>query len=157
MAKGKDIETSKGTLERMARPVGDIDRLFEEMFDRRWMMPFGWGRPLGRRTPDMPKLDVIDRDNEVVVRAEVPGMRKEDVEIAVSGDLLTIKGETKSEHKEEQGDYYFSEISRGAFTRTVELPATVDDQKAKAALKDGLLEVTLPKLEKSRRRSIAIE
>jgi HSP20 family protein len=158
MAKGKDIEVSKGTLERMPRPLADIDRLFDEFFGRRWMRPFESGhRPFGTMLSSGPKVDVIDRDNELVVRAEMPGFRKEDVEIAVSGNLLTLKGESRTEEKEEEGDYYYSEISHEAFTRTLELPARVEEQKAKAAMKDGVLEVTLPKVEKSKRRNIAIE
>jgi len=92
----------------------------------------------------------------VVVRAEMPGYKKEDIDISVSNSTLTIKGETKSEEKEEKGDYYRCEISRGAFSRMIPLPAEVDDAKAKASMKDGVLELTLPKLEKSRRHAIAI-
>jgi HSP20 family protein len=105
----------------------------------------------------LPKLDVIDRDNEVVVKAEVPGVKKEDLEISVTGDLFTIKGQTRREEKEEKGDYYRSEVSQGSFSRTVTLPATVDEAGAKAQLKDGMLEVTLPKTEKSKKRAIKID
>jgi HSP20 family protein len=160
MAKGKDIEVSKGKLERMPRPLSafsDIDRLFDDFIGRRWMRPFGWERPLAEMPELMPSVDVIDREDEVVVRAEVPGYKKEEIEISVSDSMLTIKGETKREEKEEKGDYYRCEISRGAFTRTLDLPARVDDSKAKAAMKDGVLELTLPKVEKSKRRTIAIE
>jgi HSP20 family protein len=159
MAKGKDIEVSKGRLERMPRPsgFGDIDRLFDDFIGRRWLRPFAWERPLAELPEFVPSVDVIDRENEVVVRAEVPGYKKEDIEISVSDSMLTIKGETKTEEKEEKGDYYRCEISHGAFTRMVDLPAAVDDSKAKAAMKDGVLELTLPKIEKSKRRTIAIE
>ena len=92
----------------------------------------------------------------MTLRAELPGFRKEDVEISVSGNLLTISGETGSEEKEEKGEYYRSEISRGAFSRTLALPVEVDESKAKASMKDGMLELTLPKIEKARRRTITI-
>jgi HSP20 family protein len=158
MAKGSEVTVSKGkgTLERMPRatPFGEVERLFDDFFGRRWLRPFAW-----ERFPEMtamPSVDVIDRADEVVVRAEVPGYKKEDIEISVSDSSLTIKGETKTEEKEEKGDYYRCEISRGAFTRTVELPAAVDDSKAKASMKDGMLELTLPKVEKSKRHTIAI-
>jgi HSP20 family protein len=161
MAKAsKHITVSKGTLERMPRPLfGDIDSLFDDFLSRRWMRPFGWER--GRVAPfvetaAMPGVDVIDRDDEVVVRASVPGYRKEDIQISVSNSLLTIEGESKAEKKEEKGDYTRCEISRAAFTRTIALPAEVDDSKARASMKDGLLELTLPKREKAKRRSIAI-
>jgi HSP20 family protein len=103
-----------------------------------------------------PSVDVIDRDDEVVVRAEVPGFRKDDIEVSVSGNMLTIRGETRREVTTEKGDFYRSEISRGAFVRSVSLPAEVDESKAQATMKDGLLELVLPKLEKSKRRTITI-
>lgn len=158
MAKsGKEITVAKGAPERMLRPAlfSDFDRMFDDFFGRRWMRPFGWERPLGEMV-SLPSVDVIDRDDEVVVRADVPGYKKEDIEISVSGSSLTIKGETKAEEKEEKGDYYRCEISHGAFSRTVALPAEVDDSKAKASMKDGVLELALPKLEKSKRHTISI-
>jgi HSP20 family protein len=158
MAKSdKDIVVSKAKLERMPRatPFGDIDRMFDDFFGRRWMRPFAWERPFAEM-PTVPSVDVIDREDEVVVRAEVPGYKKEELEISVANSSLTIKGETKTEEKEEKGDYYRCEISHGAFSRTVALPAEVDDSKAKASVKDGVLELTLPKIEKSKRHTIAI-
>lgn len=158
MAKGsKDVPVSKGTLERMPRPLfGDVDRMFDDLFGRRLMRRFGLERPFAEAEGFLPSVDVIDRDDEVVVRAAVPGYRKEDIEISVSDSMLTIKGETKTEEKEEKGDYYRCEISQGSFSRMVELPASVDDTKAKATIKDGMLELTLPKIEKSRRHTISI-
>jgi HSP20 family protein len=160
MARGsKDIVPAEGKVERVARPAlfGDIDRMFDDFFNRRWLRPFAWERPLAEFPTFMPSVDVIDREDEVVVRAEVPGFRKEDIDVSVSGTMLTLKGETKAEEKEEKGDYYRCEITRGAFSRTLALPAEVDESKAKAQMKDGVLELTLPKVEKSRRRRITIE
>jgi len=158
MAKGsKDVPVSKGTLERMPRPFfGDVDRMFDDLFGRRLMRRFGLERPFAEAESFLPSVDVIDRDDEVVVRAAIPGYKKEDIEISVSDSMLTIKGETKTEEKEEKGDYYRCEISQGSFSRMVELPAPVDDAKAKATMKDGLLELTLPKIEKSKRHTISI-
>ena len=158
MAKQKKVTVSKGgTLERMPRPAsfGDMERVFDDFFGRRWLRPFAWERSLPEM-PAMPSVDVIDRDDKVVVRAEVPGYKKEDIEVSVANSSLTIKGETKTEEKEEKGDYYRCEISHGAFSRTVALPAEVDDAKAKASMKDGMLELTLPKRKKTKRHSIAI-
>jgi len=159
MAKGsKEVTVSKGKLERMPRPgtLGDLESMFEDFFGRRFLRPFDWGLP-AIRMPAMPSVDVIDRDDEVVVRAEVPGYRKEQIDIAVSDNSLTIKGETKTEEKEEKGDYYRSEISHGSFVRTLALPAQVDGDKVKAAMKDGLLEITLPKVAKSKRHAVKID
>jgi HSP20 family protein len=155
MAKrGTELEVSRGNLERMPRPrspFGEIDRLFDDFFGRR----FGW-YPLGERGEFGPNVDIIDRDDEVVVRAEVPGFKKDEIDVSASGSTLTLSGTAAAEQREEKGNYYRYEISRRSFSRTLDLPAEVDDSKAKASLKDGLLELTLPKLEKSRRRSITI-
>jgi HSP20 family protein len=120
-----------------------------------------WPRLL---TPDLealaggvPKVDVIDRDNEVVVKAEMPGVKKDDIRVSLVGNVMTIKGETKREEKEEKGDYYRCEISRGEFSRMLTLPAEVDESKAKAELHDGVLEVTLPKIETAKKRDIKVE
>jgi HSP20 family protein len=159
MAKGnKEVTVSKGTAERMPRPApfADIDRMFDDFFGRRWLRPFGAERTFAEMAASAPSVDVIDRDDEVIVRAAVPGYKKEEIEIAVSNSTLTLKGETKTEEKEEKGDYYRCEISQGSFSRTIALPAEVDDSKAKAEMKDGMLELKLPKLEKSKRHTIAI-
>jgi len=159
---GKEVAVKKGEIQkapsRMLSPFEGFDRMFDEFFGRGWMRPFrrDWlAFPEFEMT--IPKVDVIDRDEEVVVRAEVPSVKKEDIEISISGNLVTIKGETKKEEKEEKGDYYRAEISRGSFSRMVSLPADVDESKAKASLKDGVLELTLPKLEKAKRRTIKVD
>ena len=154
----KDVPVSKGTLERQPRPApfGDIDRMFDDFLGRRWLRPFGFERTFPELASAAPRVDVIDRADEVVVRAAVPGYKKEEIEISVSNSTLTIKGETKKEEKEEKGDYYRCEISQGSFSRIMSLPAEVDESKAKASMKDGMLELTLPKIEKSKRHTISI-
>ena len=157
------VKTSKtGELlpARVLSPFEDFDRFFDQLMPRSWLRPMRWERPL---MPDMsalemrlPKLDVIDRDDEVVVKAEIPGVKKEDIHISLTGNLMTIKGESKHEEKEEQGDYYRCEISRGSFSRSVVLPAEVNDAKATAEMRDGMLEITLPKLEQAKKRDIKI-
>ncbi len=144
---------------RVVSPLEDIDRFFDQLLPRNWMQR--WERPLfgelATLEAHLPRLDVIDRDNEVVIKAEVPGVKKEDIQISLSGNRMTIRGESRHEEKEEKGDYYRCEISRGAFSRTVTLPADVDDAKAKAEMHDGMLEITLPKVEQARKRDIKIQ
>jgi HSP20 family protein len=159
---GKELTVKKGEIQkapgRMLNPFEGFDRVFDEFLGRGWVRPFrrDWlAFPEFEIT--MPKVDVIDRDEEVVVRAEVPSVKREDIEISISGNMVTIKGETKKEEKEEKGDYYRAEISRGSFSRMVSLPADVDESKAKASLKDGVLELTLPKIEKAKRRTIKVD
>ena len=158
----KEVAVKKGEIQktpaRLISPLESMDRMFDDFFGRGWLRPFrrDW-LAFPELDISMPKVDVIDRDEEVVVRAEVPAVKKEDIEVSISGNTVTIKGETKHEEKEKTGDYYRSEISRGAFSRMVSLPAEVDESKARASLKDGVLELTLPKVEKARRRTIKVD
>ena len=155
-------ELQKAEPKRALSPFEEMDRLFEDYFSRGWMRPFRWEWPsLGEMAKPfegkMPKVDVIDRDDEVVVKAELPGVEKKDLDVSVTETSVTIKGTTSHEEKEEKGDYYRCEISRGAYARTVALPSYVDADKAKASFKDGVLELKLPKVKKSKRRSIEIK
>ena len=155
-------ELQKAEPKRALSPFEEMDRLFEDYFSRGWMRPFRWEWPsLGEMAKPfegkMPKVDVIERDDEVVVKAELPGVDKKDLDVSVTENSVTIKGTTSHEEKEEKGDYYRCEISRGAYARTVALPSYVDADKAKASFKDGVLELKLPKVEKSKRRSIEIK
>lgn len=152
-----------GQLQRAAKrimsPYEEMERLLDEFRSSSWLRPFR-DRMADLALPwegKLPKLDIVDRDEEVLVRVEVPGVKKEDLEIAVTGNLFTVKGQTRREEKEEKGDYYRCEVSQGSFVRSVALPAEVDDSRAKAQLKDGMLEVTLPKVEKAKKRAIDIE
>lgn len=157
VTKGKEIQKAPA---RVLRPFEEVERMFDEFFSHGWPWPARWERPLfpALRAIEerMPRLDIIDRDDEIVVKAEVPGVNKDDIEVSLTGNMLTIKGETKKEEKEEKGDYYRREIVHGAFSRSVSLPVEVDDAKAKADLKDGVLEIVLPKVEKAKKRSIKV-
>jgi HSP20 family protein len=144
------------------RPFEEMERMMESFFPRGWMRPFLWERPFMSELAlpfegKLPRVDVIDRDEEVLVRAEVPGVDKKDLEISVSENTVTINGKTSHELKEEKGNYYRCEVSSGAFTRTVALPSDVDAGKAKTTFKDGILELTLPKVTKSKRHTIKLE
>lgn len=166
MAKSKEKEgqplvKSEPATGRALSPFEEMDHLFENFFGRTWprswMAPMRWEMPAWPEMPRIPKVDVIDQDNAVVVRAEVSGVKKEDIDISVGDSTVTIRGRTSHEEKEKKGDYYRSEISRGEFSRTVALPCDVDGNKASARMENGLLELTLPKLEKAKRRSIKVE
>jgi HSP20 family protein len=162
-----EVSTRKGDLaasgtSRSVSPFDEMERLFEQFFGRGWMRPFGWDNPLWNemaRTMDVrvPSVDVIDREEEIVVRAEIPGVDKENLEVSLSDDRLTIKGSTRQEKEEkEAGEYTRREMSRGSFTRVVTLPANVDGEKARASFKDGVLEMTMPKLKPSKRLRINV-
>jgi HSP20 family protein len=142
-----------------ARREHDVERLFEDFFDKRWLRPWsrewpGFESILEKKGP---KVDVVDREHEIFVRAELPGMRKEDIEVSVSDDSLSVKGSSRKEEESEEGDYHRREISSSYVARTVPLPARVRGDEAKATLRDGMLEVTIPKAEDSKRRRVEVE
>ncbi len=159
----KEIQSSPVvTPTRSMSPFEEMDRLMESFFPRQWLRPFRWdmpswselGAPLEMRSP---RVDIIDRDNDIVVKAEIPGVKKEDIDVSMTDTTVTIKGSTSHEEKQEKGNYYRCEISRGTFSRTVALPSNVDADKAKAVFSDGILELTIPKVEKAKRKSITVE
>jgi HSP20 family protein len=143
-------------------PFEEMDRLFDAFSRRSWLRPWRFDWPALPETlmpfnGRLPKVDVIDDETEIVVRAEVPGVEKKDLDISVGEDSVTIKGSARHEEKETKGDYYRHELSSGVFSRTVGLPASVDGAKAKAEFKNGILELTLPKVEKAKRHSVRVE
>ena len=141
------------------RPFGMFDEM-ERMFEM--MAPKGW---LGSGLTQMPwpgegklQVDVIDRDDHIFVRAAIPGVKKKDLEVSTTDRTITIKGKTQHEtREEEEGEYYRHEVVSGHFLRTLPLPASIDEGKIKAVFRDGLLELTLPKLESSKRHTVKIE
>lgn len=100
---------------------------------------------------------MVDRDGEVVVRAELPGVNKDDLEVTLSEHTVTVEAHTAREKKEETEQYYRREMSRGDFQRTLTLPTGVDDAKATASFADGVLELTLPKMEKTTKRKVKVD
>jgi HSP20 family protein len=115
-----------------------------------------WLNPWVAAMPASPKLDVIDRDSSVLVRAEVPGVNKGKLEVEASDTSVTIKGEVKQEQTSGDEHYRIAEIRHGAFERTVSLPSDVDSTKAKATFRDGVVEVMLPKVDRSRPHNLKL-
>jgi len=140
-------------------PWDEMDRLFDNVFPRS-MSRFGrwpWPEWAPRIEAKIPAVDIIDRPDHIVMRAEIPGVKKEDLNVSVSDNLVTISATTKYEEEKEEGEYYRREIGRGEYSRSVSLPVNVDSAEAKAAFKDGILELTLPKIAPSKRRAIKVE
>jgi HSP20 family protein len=132
-----------------------MEEFFGTHFPRRWMEgfsePSAWRRPfwneIGEAFEVWPKVDVLDKKDAIVVRAEIPGIDKEDLEITIAGDRLTLEAKREFEEKEEKEDFFRSEIAYGRLYRVVPLPVEVRGDEAKAAMKDGVVEVYLPKVE----------
>ncbi len=153
----KKVDPSKSV-----SPFEEMERMFDNYFSRGWLRPFHFDWPSFPKAVapfegKTPSVDVIDRDSEIVVKAELPGVDKKDLDISVTRNTVTIKGTTSHEEKEEKGNYYRCEMSRGSYSRTLTLPAEVDETKSKAKFKDGVLELTLPKVNQSKRHSVKID
>ncbi len=136
----------------------DIDRMMDDLFARR-MRPW-WPERWFRAWDDEviePALDIYEEKDEIIVKAELPGMDKDEIEVDISDSELILKGEKKKEEKIEEKDYYRCERSYGAFRRSVELPTDVQANKIKASFKNGILEVRLPKTEKAKAKEIKIK
>jgi HSP20 family protein len=118
----------------------EMDRMFDRFFDGFPMHATGNGwRSL------TPAVDVDETDKEMLISAELPGVSEKDVEVSVTGDVLTIKGEKKAEKEEKRGDSTYIERQFGSFARSVRLPFDVKDQQVEAKFKDGVLTIHLPK------------
>ena len=104
----------------------------------------------------MPSIDVVDCAKEIVVKAEIPGIDEDDLDVSVTDHTLTIKGNTRHEEETDEGDLHRREIRRGSFFRTLTLPSDVDGAKAKAKCKNGMLELHLPKARGAKKHSISV-
>ena len=134
-----------------------FDQEIERFFGGRWPRSFDWPTVRAESLDELPNIDVIDRESEICVRAELPGFKKEEIEVTVNHDTLTVKAQSSKEEAEEEGDYVHKEMTRSYLARTVSLPAEVSGDSAKASLSDGVLEVIVPKAEVSKRQHISIE
>ena len=135
----------------MRRLQSEIDRLFEDPFA-------GSLTPNGGLSRDwLPAVDVHEDKNNIVVQAEIPGMKKEEFEVYMSGENLILAGERKSETEEKSAGLYRSERYFGRFHRSIPLPAAVDDTRINAHYKDGVLTVTFPKTDDAKPKPIEVK
>jgi HSP20 family protein len=126
-----------------------MDRLLERFFGE----PSGGERRVGMWTP---RTDVKETKDTLTITAEIPGLEAKDVDVSISGDMLTIKGEKKQEKEEKDEYHHVVERSYGAFSRMVRLPAPVAADKIKASFKNGVLTVSLPKTEEAKQKAIPV-
>ena len=129
----------------------EFDRLFKEAFTPL----FGEGE-LSTRTW-APPVDIYENENDIVLRAELPGVNPKDVEVKVEDNTLYLKGERKFEKETKEENYHRVERSYGSFARSFSLPNSINSEKVKAEFKDGLLTLTLPKREEAKPRTIKID
>jgi HSP20 family protein len=127
----------------------EINRMFEQ-----FGKPFGWAAEAGRYAPAM---DIRETDEAYIVEADVPGLRRDDIQLEVADNVLTIKGERKDEKQEKEKNYHRVERHFGSFVRSVAIPGGIDSSKVSARFDSGVLTVTLPKPEQSRPRRIEVK
>jgi len=172
VAKKKEKEgvpAQKGELVRR----GEFDRMLDQ-FDQ--MMSEVWRRPFSGLSPSLPSLlrpsrallgeslnlrvlavDLYEGKDEVVLKAEVPGLSKEDLKIDLTDSMVTISGEKKKEEEVKEEAYTYSERSYGSFSRSLQLPCAVKADKVKATFKNGILEVKLPKTDDAKKRHVTVK
>lgn len=131
----------------------EFNQLFNEFFEDNWVTP--WTGRFGERLNEFtPRVNMTEREKEFEITAELPGMTEEDIDITLSRDVLTIKGEKKQETEDKGDNYYRMERSYGKFSRTIPLPdGVVDKENVDATFKNGVLTITLPKLEEAQQVS----
>ena len=163
----KEAAKAEETKTRVLAPVRRLFPDFPELPAR--MEEFlrePWGLQWPRRWPELawphelaklPVLDVYEEGGALVVKAEVPGLAKEEIDVRVEGDVLTISGKKEKEEKVERKDYYRFERSEGVFSRTVRLPAEVEAEKMTARLENGVLEIRAPKADPAKSKSRKVE
>jgi HSP20 family protein len=146
----------------------DDFRRFEEMMNR--MFESFWGRPTSRRLLSSgergavvpyeyrkPFIDVMENDKEIIAKAEMPGLEKQDIKINVTEDMLEISAETKQEEKKEEKGYIYRERRSGSYYRSISLPSPVDPDNSKATYENGVLEIKMPKTEVKKKTPLMIE
>jgi HSP20 family protein len=140
-------------------PLERVEEVFDEFFRR----PFG-RHGVWPAVPRMfegveaaPTVDIYEEGHHIIVKSDLPGLTKEDIEINLTDDRITLSGEKKKEEKVEKKDYFHVERSYGSFCRSFALPAEVQTNKAKASFKDGVLEVKIPKTEAAKRKGHKIK
>jgi len=105
----------------------------------------------------VPGIEMYDRKNDIVVKVEIPGVDKKDIDLTITENNLTIKGEVMREEEVREEDCYASELTYGSFARSIPLPVEVDSTKATATYRNGILEIVLPKKEEAKPREIKVE
>ena len=136
----------------------DMDALLEDFFGRRarpWW-PERWFRT-DEAEARPPVLDVFEEKDDIVVKAELPGMEKENLEVNLTDHTLTIKGEKKREEETKKENYYRAERTYGSFLRSLELPKEVHADKVKASFKNGILEVRMPTTEEAKAKEVKVK
>ncbi|MFH1639804.1 MAG: Hsp20/alpha crystallin family protein [Chloroflexota bacterium] len=143
------------------RPIRDVERVFDEMeqtFEDVFGRPFypvAWGRLPAVRAWS-PTLEVFELEDEYVMKAELPGMKRDDIDVSISENTLTIKGERKASEEVQNASYFLCERCYGSFERSISFPTSVDASKVKANYENGVLEMKIPKVPEAKPKKVDI-
>jgi HSP20 family protein len=127
-----------------------MDRLFDDAFTRPLSVQDGWAM-------STPAIDMYQTDNDIIVKASVPGIKSDEVQINITGDVLTLKGDVKQEEERKERAWHIREQRFGSFERSVMLPTSVKTDKAEAVFENGILTITLPKADEVKPKTINIK
>ncbi len=134
----------------------EMDYLFDEFFGRR-TSPSKAEKTIPAAEIHFPPVDIYEKAAEIVIKAGIPGVKKEDIEVTFLKDTLTIRGERKRDRAVRDEDYYYLEHHYGSFSRSITLPVGLTPEGMKASYKDGILEIIIPKSEKEKPREIEVK
>jgi HSP20 family protein len=142
--------------------LSDVERMFEDWFEDFWSRPFPrlWRPNFARLRSislETPTLDVYEQKDDLIVKAEIPGLTKDEIDITLEGTTLTITGEKKKDEEVKDEDYYRCERTYGAFSRSIDLPLAVQTDKVNASFKNGVLEIRLPKTEEAKKNVVKVK
>ena len=149
-------QTEKGlTAWQPQRELEEMGRRFEDIFGRPFL-PGIWRLFPSEEMVWAPAIEVLEKEDKFLVKAELPGVKEEDVNVSVSGGTLTIEGEKKAESEVNKKGYYYCETSYGSFSRSITIPSTVDASKIEANYDKGVLEIILPKAPEVKPKKITV-
>ncbi|MGD8427892.1 MAG: Hsp20/alpha crystallin family protein [Balneolaceae bacterium] len=139
------------------QPISDLRREMDRLFNE--LIPFSWRLEETEPTLNrwLPTMDMVETDEDYTIKVDLPGMNKNDININVHDNVLSIEGERKKEAQKESEGYLRSERSFGTFKRSFTIPVAIEADKIKASFKEGVLAVHVPKAEKSKRKSVKID
>ena len=146
-------------VKRTAPLARSMEEFFEDLPPRRWLETFelfGWQWPMSIDFERSFRVDILHHEKELIVRAELPGVEKNDVEVTIAGDRLTIEAEREFEEEETKESFYRHELGYGELRRTIALPVEIDTDHIEAELKDGILSVKLPKIQAATRHTVKV-
>jgi HSP20 family protein len=155
MAKdGQKVQRSL-TVAKPSKEMRDVGEYFDDVFGRPFL-PSIWGNLGWEEKEWAPSIEVIEKDDKYLVKAELPGVKEEDISLSISGNVLTIEGEKHEESEGKRDGYHYSEASYGSFARSITIPSSVDTAKIEANCDNGVLEISLPKVAEMKPKKISV-